>query len=320
MGLNNTSGISVVMPVKNGAAFIPALSRSLNSNLGIYDEVLVIDDHSDDNSLQELNYWAKNNEKVRVLQNKGHGIVDALNFGVSESRNSWVARFDVDDLYVSNRLESQRLFLKPGRVAIFSDYSFFSDTHNNLGSIQSGITNNVTKLSLVSGQRTAHSSAIFNKSAFEYAGEYRKEDFPAEDLSLWLRLSRLGEFYSVPEILMKYRIGSNTVTSTKRSESISKKVKLFKEIGIENSVIENAIYEWSETLSIYKEFENETRRKILFLRDIMQISKIKDKSWLGLIKSHGLTPNSIINPQSLSAIKDLYLEKRLRNQVRAKLK
>ena len=272
MGLNNTSGISVVMPVKNGAAFISELSKSLNSNLGIYDEVLVIDDHSDDNSLQELNSWAKNNEKVRVLQNMGHGIVDALNFGVSESRNSWVARFDVDDLYVSNRLESQRLFLKPGRVAIFSDYSFFSDTHNNLGSIQSGITNNATKLSLVSGQRTAHSSAIFNKSAFEYAGEYRKEDFPAEDLSLWLR------------------------------------------------VIENAINEWSGTLSIYKEFENETRRKILFLRDIMQISKIKDKSWLGLIKIHGLTPNSIINPQSLSAIKDLYLEKRLRNQVRAKLK
>ena len=132
MGLNNTSGISVVMPVKNGAAFIPELSQSLNSNLGIYDEVLVIDDHSDDNSLQELNFWAKNNEKVRVLQNKGHGIVDALNFGVSESRNSWVARFDVDDLYVSNRLESQRLFLKSGRVAIFSDYSFFSYTHNNL--------------------------------------------------------------------------------------------------------------------------------------------------------------------------------------------
>lgn len=319
MGLNNTSGISVVMPVKNGAAFIPELSQSLNSNLGIYDEVLVIDDHSDDNSLQELNFWAKNNEKVRVLQNKGHGIVDALNFGVSESRNSWVARFDVDDLYVSNRLESQRLFLKPGRVAIFSDYSFFSDTHNNLGSIQSGITNNATKLSLVSGQRTAHSSAIFNKSAFKSAGEYRKEDFPAEDLSLWLRLSRLGEFYSVPKILMNYRIGFDSVTSTNRAESISKKAELIKGIGIENSVVENAINEWSDTLEIYKGFEYETRRKILFLRDIIQITKTKE-SWLELMKIDGLTPNSIINPQGLSAIKDLYLEKRLRNQVRAKLK
>ena len=44
------------------------------------------------------------------------------------------------------------------------------------------------------------------------------------------------------------------------------------------------------------------------------------KSWLELMKIDGLTPNSIINPQGLSAIKDLYLEKRLRNQVRAKLK
>jgi len=320
VGLTNTSAISVVMPVKNGAAFIPELSKSLNSNLGVYDEVLVIDDHSDDNSLQELNLWAKNNEKVRVLQNKGHGIVEALNFGVSESRNSWIARFDVDDLYTNNRLESQRLFLKPGKVAIFSDYSFFSETQNNLGSIQSGITNNVTKLSLVSGQRTAHSSAIFNKSAFNSAGKYRKEDFPVEDLSLWLRLSRLGEFYSVPKILLNYRIGTNSVTSSKRAESISKKAELLRSIGIENSVVENAINEWSNTLEIYKEFEYETRRKILFLRDMMQICRTKEKSWLELTKIDGLTPNSIINPQSLKAIKDLYLEKRLRSQVRAKLK
>jgi hypothetical protein len=84
--------------------------------------------------------------------------------------------------------------------------------------------------------------------------------------------------------------------------------------------VENAINEWSDTLEIYKEFEFETRRKILFLRDIMQICKTKEKSWLELMKIVGLTPNSITNPRSLSAIKDLYLEKRLRNQVRAKLK
>lgn len=308
------------MPVKNGAKFIPALSHTLDLNLGNHDEILVVDDHSDDNSLLELNFWAKRNKKVRVVQNRGAGIVDALNFGISESRNTWIARFDVDDLYPNNRLESQRKFLQPSTVAVFSDYSFFSNTCGNLGSIQSAITNSATKLSLVSGQRTAHSSAIFNKFAFNDAGRYRKQDFPAEDLSLWLRLSRLGDFYSVPNLLMKYRIGSNSVTSNRRAESISKKEELLREIGIENSVVKNAIDEWNESLRFYRNFENESRRKLLLLRDIIQIGKMNEKSWFDLIKNRGLILNSILDPRSLPAARDLLLEKRLRNQIRTQLR
>ena len=320
IGLDSSTRISVVMPVKNGAEFIPALSHTLDLNLGKNDEILVIEDHSDDNSFQELNLWAKRNEKVRVIQNRGFGIVEALNFGISESKNTWIARFDVDDLYANNRLESQRKFLQPDTVAVFSDYSFFSNSHDNLGSIQSAITNSATKLSLVSGQRTAHSSAIFNKYAFNHAGGYRKEDFPAEDLSLWLRLSRLGDFCSVPNILMKYRIGLNSVTATRRAESISKKEELLRKIGIEDSVVENAINEWDESLNVYKHFENESRRKLLLFRDIIQSGKMEEKSWAGLIKNRGLILNSLKDPRILPAVRDLFLEKRLRNQIRTQIR
>ncbi|CAN2246164.1 WcaA Glycosyltransferases involved in cell wall biogenesis [actinobacterium SCGC AAA044-D11] len=316
--MNSSNRISAVMPVKNGAAYISNLIGTLNSNLREDDELVVIDDHSDDDSFRELVRWSEMNEKVRVLKNGGNGLVDALNFGISEAQNTWIARFDVDDLYSKNRLNAQRYFLKPNVVAVFSDYSFFSDSEFNLGSIQSGVTSNATKLSLVSGQRTAHSSAIFNKVAFNHAGGYRKKDFPAEDLSLWLRLSRLGDFYSVPDILMNYRIGSNSITSTKRSESLSKKRSLIHEIGLEDAVVANSLREWQAIFNDYREYESMSRRKILFLRDVVQICREKKLSRLDMKYALELTSRFLINPQNLFVARDLYVERRLRNQIRAK--
>jgi hypothetical protein len=41
---------------------------------------------------------------LKLINNSKNGIVNALNLGILESENNWIARFDVDDDYSETRL------------------------------------------------------------------------------------------------------------------------------------------------------------------------------------------------------------------------
>jgi hypothetical protein len=60
--------------------------------------------------------------------------------------------------------------LRSGNVAVFSDFSFISSTGINLGTMQTPLTSDATKLSVVGALRTAHPASIFSKAAFYEAG------------------------------------------------------------------------------------------------------------------------------------------------------
>jgi hypothetical protein len=100
-------------------------------------------------------------------------------------------------------------------------------------------------------------------------GGYIKSDFPAEDLSLWLRLSKVGDLITVPELLLKYVIRKGSVTNQKRAAALGKKNELIQKIGISNSYLTNCIEEFEDTFNSYDEFDLSRQRKVLLLRDIL---------------------------------------------------
>jgi glycosyltransferase involved in cell wall biosynthesis len=182
--------LSILLPVKNGEKYIQSSLLNLMKSCRVGDEILVVDDYSIDSTSKIVKQMCGEDSRIKLINNRESGIVGALNLGVYESLNSWVARVDVDDKYDLNRFEIQRANLQANTVGIFSDYDFFSESHNFLGTIPSAIDADAVAVSLIYSQRTAHPSILFSKEAVINAGGYRNEDFPAEDLSLWLRMSR----------------------------------------------------------------------------------------------------------------------------------
>jgi glycosyltransferase involved in cell wall biosynthesis len=81
------------MSIKNGEQFLPNSINDIEINISVGDEVLVIDDGSDDKTSSILNLWARRNAQVRILKNRGKGLVDSLNLGAKESINNWLVRF-----------------------------------------------------------------------------------------------------------------------------------------------------------------------------------------------------------------------------------
>jgi glycosyltransferase involved in cell wall biosynthesis len=244
----------------------------LEQNTGPQDEILIINDNSTDQTSLILKKWAKKNSNVSVINNSESGIASALNLGLKHASNDWIARFDVDDRYPSTRLINAKKQINTNIVAIFSDYQFTTDSGIGLGIIPSAIQSNQTILSLVSSQRTAHSSVCFNKLAVRQAGGYVQEDFPAEDISLWLRLSAQGSFASIPKNLLQYRLNKNSISSNRRLQSIQNKNRLLENHKFDTNIVEECVNNIEKTKDFYNEFPMGKQRYFLHLRDLYLIS------------------------------------------------
>jgi glycosyltransferase involved in cell wall biosynthesis len=272
------SPISALVPIKDGATHLGNLRLQIDRTLSASDEILIIDDASSDATWSLLKSWATEDQRIRLFQNDRPGLANALNLGLKNAQYEWVARYDVDDQYQSDRIEKQLNLVDTNTVAIFSDYNFVTPKGKHLGYIPTGVLPLAVSVSLVASQRTPHPVALILKDAALSVDGYRQSDFPAEDLSLWLRISRVGELKSVSEALLDYVISPNGVSATRRNLQLKTKDRLIKEIGIKSDDLDNAINDYEEIIRSYKSESYSGLRGLLLSREIrLAISESRER-------------------------------------------
>jgi glycosyltransferase involved in cell wall biosynthesis len=311
---NEESNISCLLPVKNGEQFLYTLIPTIQNNMRKNDELFIVNDGSTDNSKNILDEFTKSDSRISVITTNGIGLVNALNLGLNSVKYEWVARFDVDDEYSRNRLEVQRKLINPETVGIFSDYQFISKIGIDLGTMYSAIFPACTAISLLSSQRTAHPSAIINRLAVQSVGGYLLEDFPAEDLSLWLRLSHVGDLVTSPSTLLKYRIHPSSISQKNSKLILEKKNKLINEIRLPNKPILDFTRDFEKYLEDYSNYPNNNFRKSLIIRDLFILdkhygNKINLSKYLAIIENFTKYTN-------LHSVFTLHSERKLKKKYR----
>ena len=89
-------GVSVVVPVRNGAPWIRDVIAAIRRQSGGRPfEILVVDDRSTDDSRTLLDRMARDG-LVRVLQGSGRGAAAAINLGIAASQHPVVCQIDQD--------------------------------------------------------------------------------------------------------------------------------------------------------------------------------------------------------------------------------
>lgn len=309
--------VTLLMPVKNGFDFLPSALNGLRECAEAFDDILIIDDGSSDGSSELIQEWiiGQNNAAMRV--NPGHGLVDALNYGISLASTNWIARFDVDDVYDCSRIKLQFQLLSDSTVAVFSDYQNITISGANLGLIRSAVLTGLTEFSVISGQRLAHPSVIFSKPAVIQCGMYKSEDFPAEDLGLWLRLMQVGSFVSCPDPVLHYRITGNSVTSQKTIEmqNMRKQLLVQNQDLLKNIVAKLPNYPLGIYLC-YKGINHSRERRLLFYRDMLNAWKLGIISNSRLLLVLGSLTLEVISPQTWIILIRLRIEKSKRKKFR----
>jgi glycosyltransferase involved in cell wall biosynthesis len=297
-----SDGITALLPVKNGSKYIENISKTISNNMRSHDEIIAIDDNSEDDTYRQLLKWAKLDSRVRVIKNPNSGLVSTLNLGIKESSNSWIARFDVDDDYPFNRIEKQVSSISPSVVAVFSDYEIMTAKHKSLGVIPSPVNPLAVAVSLLKSRRTAHPSAVINKVAVESVGSYRESDFPAEDLSLWLRLSRVGNLISTPEILLFYKIHKNSVSQINTKKISRLRMSIIDSISLDRKLLSIALDSVSKISEEYNHYKYSSERKVLFLQESATALHLSDYSKSKFIASILKSQISLKDTSSISGI------------------
>ena len=265
--------VSAIVPIRNGMEYLPEFLVKNDDLFSSMDEVIFVNDNSSDDTLIYLQTSSQGKKHVRVIDNHLPGLVNALNLGIRSARNSWIARFDVDDIYSASRIESQYKLVGSDVGVIFSDYETVDQFNNTLGVITSPITSNLTLLSLVNSRRTPHPSALINREVFLEVGEYREDEYPVEDLGLWLRIAASGfQLVSAPEILLTYRIHPSSISSMKQIEMRKRKSELIREYDF-YPIFQNALKEWKSDISAISKTTHSSQRKFLSCVDFFAVSK-----------------------------------------------
>lgn len=96
--------VSIVIPFKDTAHFLPECLDSILAQSHGNWEVLAVDDHSVDHSAELLRSLAKKDTRIRIFPNKGQGIIQALRTGYAHVGGTFISRMDSDDIMKPNRL------------------------------------------------------------------------------------------------------------------------------------------------------------------------------------------------------------------------
>lgn len=97
--------ISILLPVFNTSQFLPSCLDSIIGQTCHDWELIAVDDHSSDDSLDILQAYAKKDARIRVFRNNEKGIAPALRLAFGKSSGLLITRMDSDDLMESQKLE-----------------------------------------------------------------------------------------------------------------------------------------------------------------------------------------------------------------------
>lgn len=207
-----TNRVSVVVPVRNGAGTIVRAITSIQKSLRQQDELIVVDDSSDDNTVAAIEAL---NANVRVEPSPGSGIVDALNHGIKLADSDLIARCDADDQWLARDLDHEiRLLTRHGAVAVFGgaervypDGTLRYDLPPTRG--------RDIRQAMLRTNILVHGSAIFRRDVVESVGGYR-HIAGVEDYDLWMRLLRRGDIATSRDVVYRYYESPPTVHRRKR--------------------------------------------------------------------------------------------------------
>ena len=98
--------VSILTPFKNVSEYIEECLISIINQTYNNWELLIVDDHSTDNSCEIVKRFAKKDRRIKLFTNNETGIISALRQAYSKSKGAFVTRMDSDDIMAENKLET----------------------------------------------------------------------------------------------------------------------------------------------------------------------------------------------------------------------
>jgi len=225
--------ISVVCPTYNSENFVEKTLFSVFQQTRLPDELILIDDGSNDSTVSLLRNLISNygeHIKCMIIENNHRGPGAARNTGIMAATGDWVAFLDSDDLWYPQKLAEAESRLRecPG-------VNFLC--HNEISKLVSGSEKrleydkkyNVTRplpQQLFHANLFSTSAVICKRQILVDSNGFDEHLMSAQDYELWLRLSPSINVMFINRILGEYVHRSGNITSRNYKNRFKNEVKI----------------------------------------------------------------------------------------------
>lgn len=132
--------ISFIVPVYNGEQYINKCVNSILNQTNRNFEIIIIDDGSNDNSLEICREYEKIYNNIYVYTQINQGVSVARNNGLKNSKGEWIAFVDVDDQIAPNYIESVLYYINEKKYDLIQFDFFINEKEYEIKNIESNYT------------------------------------------------------------------------------------------------------------------------------------------------------------------------------------
>jgi len=197
--------ISVIMTCYNSEKFLDTSIQSALDQTYRNLELIIVDDNSDDNSVEKIKQWASKDSRVHLMEKKiNEGTYVSKNRAILESTGDFITFFDSDDWMHPKRIE-QHLKHTP-RTSVMSYSNWVRLTEKFIPGIRR--TGSFTHMN--------SASTFVRKNVFDRIGYFDSVRAGADSEFIWriLRVYGCASVQRIPLPLSLARLHENSLTTS----------------------------------------------------------------------------------------------------------
>lgn len=230
--------ISIIVPVYNAEKTIRRCIESIQNQIFVDWELLLIDDGCIDRSNKICDEYAAKDQRIKVFHKKNGGVCSARNLGIDKAKGVWITFCDSDDYVDENWLNSfiENISHKSFLIVQFykvlgMENRYFSHDIIFYDDIYVGICEMYNKKILGYVWNKLFYAQIINLNHIRFNENFRfreDEDFVLKYLQYTNSFTIIYDgfyYYDMPDLSTKYLAVDNFYTSLSMFSSIKKLIK-----------------------------------------------------------------------------------------------
>lgn len=183
--------ISIIIPTFNHAYYLERCLKSIESQTISNYEIIIIDNHSTDNTKDIVDNFKHLPIKYLLIHNEGI-YAKSRNLGIMNSSGDIIAFLDSDDWWKENKLEESHKMIKNGYDMIYHNLEVSNSSNKKKTYLKGRILKDPKfKDLIIYGNQICNSSVVIKKKVLEKVN-FINENYKmkaAEDYNTWIKVS-----------------------------------------------------------------------------------------------------------------------------------